>query len=151
MHSMPAGAKFCGNCGSRTFSRHVAPGPVNAHPPDTVPGFAHAKTSHDIPEELQKELAELFVLLARERLFLYFQCLVFLAINAFGLWLSFKVHAGYNGDEVTNFVMSLTPTMFINSIGLVVLSPIFGTKREIAKLKQRLLFVRHRIEYLNLS
>jgi hypothetical protein len=46
--------------------------------------------------------------------------------------------------------MAFTPLFFINSIALACLSPIKGTKREIARLKEKLTYVKFQVEYQNL-
>lgn len=100
---------------------------------------------------LNAELAKNMMLLARERMFLYLHCINFLCINAFGFWLSLKAYNEYNADELTKTVIALTPLMFINSLGLVCLSPIKGTKREIARLKEKIKYIRVQIEYRNIT
>jgi hypothetical protein len=138
-------AKFCGNCGNATANAQAAMPETDAQP-HQAPKFAHINHS-EIPKELLQELGDLLVVLIRERLFLYFHCTAFVVLTVAGIWLSFKVYNGFIGDEVTRVILSLTPMLFVNCISFGIIAPIMGTKREIQKLKYRLLLVRHRIEY----
>lgn len=171
-------ARFCGECGAagsksralspadqrgfaHSFSSHRIPGPlVQGHDhangpktqvlqraPQKAPKFA--KVQSEVSDELKSELAKLIILLARERIFLYIHCGVFLVVNLFGFYIAMKAYNGYIGDEVTKLLMSLTPLLFINAIALVCLVPIKGTKREIARLKEKLTYVKFQIEYRN--
>ncbi len=115
--------------------------------PQKAPSFAKPKT--DVPQELKEELAKLIVLLARERIFLYMHCGIFLTANLFGFYVAMRCYNGYIGDEMTKLIMSLTPLLFINAIALLCLAPIKGTKREIARLKEQLTYVKFQIEYRN--
>lgn len=129
----------------------VTPPPVSrAHEP--APRFAKVapKITHVDPA-LRAELAKNILLLARERMFLYMHCLFFLVINLFGFWLSLKAYNEYNADELTKTVIALTPLMFINTLGLVCLSPIKGTKLEISRLKEKIKYIRVQIEYRNIT
>jgi hypothetical protein len=103
-----------------------------------------------VPNELREEINKLICLLAREKVFLIMHWCIFLTLNFTGLFLAFTAYNGYIGDELTKTVMALTPMMFINTIALACLSPIKGTKREIARLKERLTYVRFQAEYSNL-
>jgi len=123
----------------------VAPPQTDSNPHPT-PNFAHINQV-EIPKELLQELGDLLTLLVRERVFLIFHCTAFVALTCIGVYLSFKVYNGFIGDEVTRVILSLTPLLFVNCITLGIIAPIMGTKREIQKLKYRLLLVRHRIEY----
>lgn len=137
---------------ARTAPVHA--GVHNQHGRSTTaaPAFAKVqpKTKRPIPKELQEELTQLLCLVARERLFLYMHCLIFLSMNLFGFWLSMRAYNGYIGDEITKGIIALTPLMFINTVALACLAPIKGTKREIARLKEKLSYVRFQIEYHNL-
>ena len=110
-----------------------------------APQFVAARL--DVPKELQDELGKLIVLLARERVFLYLHCSVFLSLNLFGFWSALKAYHDFVCDDLTKFIMALTPLMFINSLALFFLSPIKGTKREIARLKERVSYVRFQMDY----
>jgi len=121
-------------------------------PNERTPKFAAvAPQITHIDPALRAELTKHVVLLARERLFLYLHCVFFLIINAFGLWLSLKAYNEYNADELTKTIIALTPLMFINSLGLVCLSPIRGTKIEIARLKEKIKYIRVQIEFRNIT
>jgi hypothetical protein len=146
-HPHQVEAKFCGNCGNSTaMQAQSAPLEAIDTRPHQAPKFAHI-THTEIPKELLQELGDLLVVLIRERLFLYFHCTAFVVLTIAGIWLTFKVYNGFTGDEVTRVILALTPMLFINCCALGIIAPIMGTKREIQKLKYRLLLVRHRIEY----
>ncbi len=116
-----------------------------------APSFAGVSpTLRSVNPALQEELSKTIVLLARERLFLYFHCLIFLGLNLLGFWLSLKAHAEYNADELTKTVIALTPLMFVNSVAMFCLAPIKGTKQEIHSLRERVTYLRHAIEYQNI-
>jgi len=116
-------------------------------PAQAPPKFVKPHT--EVPLELKQELGKLIVLLARERMFLYFQVGCFLVINMVGFYLAMRAYNEYVGDEVTKFIISLTPMMFINTLALVILCPIKGTKREIARLKEKLSYLKFQIDYRN--
>lgn len=146
---------------AQSFAAHRSPGPMVQsaehasgaktqllnRAPQKAPSFAKPKT--DVPQELKEELAKLIVLLARERLFLYMHCGIFLSANLFGFYIAMRAYNGYIGDEMTKLLMALTPLLFINAIALCCLAPIKGTKREIARLKEKLTYVKFQIEYRN--
>lgn len=99
---------------------------------------------------MKDEINNLVCLLLRERLFLFIHWGIFLSMNLLGLYLSLTAYNGYNGDELTKSVIAMTPLMFINTIALACLAPIKGTKREIARLRERLSYVRFQVEYHNM-
>lgn len=172
-------ARFCGECGApgrprhlhqsssdnrsfaQSFAAHRTPGPMHQsadhangvktqllqRAPQKVPTFA--KPKNEVSQELKEELAKLIVLLARERIFLYMHCGIFLTANLFGFYVAMRCYNGYIGDEMTKLIMALTPLLFINAVALACLAPIKGTKREIARLKEQLTDVKFRIEYRN--
>jgi hypothetical protein len=146
LHPHRAGAKFCGNCGNATAANPNITLPQADVAPLETPSFAHIAQT-EIPKELLQELGDLLVLLIRERIFLYVHCTLFVVFTSIGIYTSLKVYDHFLGDEVTRVIISLTPILFINCISLGFIAPIMGTKREIQKLKYRLLLVRHRIEY----
>jgi hypothetical protein len=141
-----AEARFCTHCGHATIVNEQTSIPQTDSTPHAAPIFAHVNQV-EIPKELLQELGDLLTLLIRERLFLIFHCTAFLGLTLIGVWLSLKVYNGFVGDEVTRVILALTPLLFINCTTLGIIAPIMGTKREIQKLKYRLLLVRHRIEY----
>jgi ribosomal protein S27AE len=118
----------------------------------TTPNFASVQSEViNVDPLLSSQLAKNMMLLARERILLYLHCLFFLAINIFGFWLSLKAYNEYNADDLTKSIIALTPLMFINSVGLVCLAPIKGTKREIARLKDKIKYIKVQIEYSNIN
>lgn len=101
-------------------------------------------------EELRAEANKLMVLLARERIFLYMHWLIFLGLNLWGFWLALKCYNEYLGDEMTKLMMGSTPLLYINSCALMCIVPILGTRKEIARLKEKLHYVKFQIEYSHL-
>ncbi len=167
-----AGAKFCGSCGcvaafggnQQGLSRVATPTPTLIQTPQAadplpqrppaiqnrqVPVFAHiqSKAAPLVNKELQEEIGKIIVLLARERLFLYMHWGNFLFLNSLGFWLSIKCYYEFIGDEVSKLMIASTPFLFINLVALVCLAPIKGTRKEIARLKERLSYVRFKIEF----
>lgn len=143
------GAKFCGQCGALTAV--YGQNPAQSESP-TVPSFAPISARHQgrISPQMREELGQLMVLLARERLFLYLHWLIFLASNLFGFWLAVKCYQEYIGDEMTKIMMSSTPLLYINTVALMCIVPIRGTRREIARLKERINHMRFQIEFNHL-
>ncbi len=131
--------------------------PASSNPPAnrvtaSTPTFARVKqkTHQQIPAELKEEISQLVIGLARQRLFLLMHWCIFLGMNMTGLLIAYFAYRGYIGDEWTRCVMAFTPMFFINSIALACLSPIKGTKLEVARLKERLTYMRFQVEYLNM-
>ncbi len=146
----------------RTKARIAAPKPnpsssnsANSSPANTVrnksvPQFAHlsgGKKRRRVNPELTAELGGLLALLLRERIFLVIHCIIFVVVNLFGFSLSIECYTGYIGDEATKIVMAMTPLLFINTVGLACMSPIKGTKKEIARIKEKIQYLRFRIDY----
>lgn len=157
-------AKFCGNCGVVTqrlgqavqppsVQRNVSVTGASALQPseNSLPKFATPITGKraPVPPQLRDELTLLMTMLLRERIFLIGHCGLFLTANFIGFGLAIQAYTGFIGDEMTKLVISLTPLMFINSLALVCLVPINGTKREIARVKEKIQYARFRIEYFN--
>lgn len=147
-------AKFCGNCGFVTAAANArmeeAP-PIEA--PKSMPAFATA----GIPTETAKtnqlitEANKLMLHLARERVFLVMHWVIFLVINLFGIWAAWKCYVDFCGDEMSKLMVASTPFLFINSMGLLCLVPIKGTRSQIAFLKERISYLRFNIEFGHLS
>lgn len=117
----------------------------------SLPDFVEVRDRRaKVDPELARELGQLVVALIREHVLLVVHWLVFLATNGFGFMLAAKCYYEYNGDELTRFIMALTPLMFVNSIGLVCLSPIKGGKQEIARLKERIAVTKVKIRHQDL-
>ncbi len=146
-------AKFCGNCG---FVTPTAPPRFEESPataPPAMPPFAtagipaeNAKTNEWITEANKLTLA-----LARERLFLIMHWAVFIGVNIFGFWVASKCYMDFVGDEMSKMMVASTPFLFINSLGLLSLAPIRGTKSQIALLKERISYLRFNIEFGHVS
>jgi len=103
-----------------------------------------------VPPELIDELKALNTALLREQLFLIFHWCVFLTANLIGFVFSMKCYYQFHGDEMSKIMMALTPLTFINLVALASLSPIRGTRAEIARVKERIKFVKIKIEYRNI-
>ncbi|MBX9689944.1 MAG: zinc ribbon domain-containing protein [Candidatus Obscuribacterales bacterium] len=162
-----AEAKFCGGCGfivaPNSFNIHKFPEQASrlqnyeealAEVPQSMPGFARPNiVAAESPKanEYNAEASKLMVLLARERIFLYSHLLTFLAINLFGCWVAWKCYYDFIGDEMSKMMIASTPFLFINSLALLMIVPIKGTRGEIARLKERLSYVRFNIEFGHLK
>lgn len=114
-----------------------------------APSFAK-KRAVVVPTELIDELKSLNTALLREQLFLVFHWCTFLISNLIGFAFSMKCYFQFHGDEVSKIMMALTPLTFINLVALACLSPIKGTRLEIARIKERIKFVQIKIEYRNI-
>ncbi len=143
-------SKFCSNCGS-TVDRQMLQRQQMASdsPPPTVPFFAPVAPRHvRAPNsEMLAEAGKLMILLARERLFLYFHWIWFLFLNFIGVWLAFKCYNEYVGDEFTRIMMGSTPLLYINTCALLCICTIRGTRKEIKRLKEKLSYLKFQIEY----
>jgi hypothetical protein len=124
--------------------------PQGAPPP--VPSFAKVvrKNKRPVKPELITERNKLRLLLARERLFLYMHWGIFVGVQVIGIHFAHRCYNDYIADEMTRIMMASTPLMYINLTGLVSLSVIKGTRKEIAKLKERLTYVLFQIEFNHL-
>lgn len=153
-HTCELGAKFCSECGTVIDHRMVVhyEAKTELQPALAVPNFAPVAQRHKKgpSEELRAEAGKLMVLLARERIFLYMHWLIFLGINLWGFWLALKCYNEFIGDEMTKLMMGSTPLLYINSCALMCIVPILGTRKEIARLKEKLNYVRFQIEYSHL-
>jgi hypothetical protein len=114
-----------------------------------APSFAK-KREVVVPSELIDELKSLNTALLREQLFLIFHWCTFLISNLIGFAFSMKCYFQFHGDEMSKIMMALTPLTFINLVALACLSPIKGTRLEIARIKERIKFVQIKIEYRNI-
>lgn len=114
-----------------------------------VPSFAHVTKgkSEAALNEMHRELGKLFVLLARERIFLIFHFVFFAVLNLVGFVLALKCYHEFIGDEMTKIMVASTPFLFINSCALLCLIPIKGTRGEIARLKERISYVKFQIQF----
>lgn len=110
-----------------------------------TPDFAKRRKRR-IPIELKEELAALQLSKAKQKAFLLMHWIIFLITNLIGLYIALKCYFEYNGDEVAKIMVATTPLMFINLTALVCLSPIKGTKRELARLKERETYIRLELE-----
>lgn len=114
-----------------------------------APSFAKQKKAL-VPVELIDELKSLNTALLREQLFLIFHWSIFLVSNLIGFAFSMKCYFQFHGDEMSKIMMALTPLTFINLVAFACLSPIKGTRAEIARIKERIKFVKIKIEYRNI-
>ena len=143
--------KFCGHCGfvSATWEQVIE----ETAPAASLPSFATAGIPVESAKttELITQANRLMLHLARERLFLYMHWIIFLGINFFGFWTAWRCYADFHGDEMSKMVMALTPFLFINSLALLCLVPIKGTRSQIALLKERISYIRFNIEFAHLN
>jgi hypothetical protein len=134
------GAKFCGGCGNMAAPRT---------PVMQAPKFATVQPVQPpkVAAELEAEAAKLYMQLARERVLLLFHWGLFFAMNFVGLWLSLKCYHEFHGDEMSKIMIASTPFLFINTLALMCLVTIKGTRKEIANIKERISFVKFKIEF----
>lgn len=151
--SIELNARFCGECGvvHELTDKAMATAGTSALPakpqvPDALPSFIRAQVKAATPR-IQSEVEEVLVALARERLFLMGNVLLFLATNLLGFYLSMRCYHEFIGDDLTKLIMSGTPFLFINTFALLCISPINKTKREIYRLQQKLQSLRLQVEY----
>lgn len=124
----------------------AAPDPGGPVAAGAALSFASVEKKPKISPSLLREAHSLQVGMARERMFLLMHCTIYVAANIFGLWLASKCYHEYNGDEITKMLMSLTPLTFINAVSLSCFAPINGTRREIARIKERMAHVKAQME-----
>lgn len=164
--SLEHDAKFCGGCGfivaPSTFSIHQYPEQharlisleeADHRVPQALPAFARTgmPVENARNTELSNEANKIMLLLARERIFLYLHWLCFIGVNLFGCWVAMKCYGDFIGDEMSKMMIATTPFLFINSVALLFLVPIKGTRSEIASLKERLSCIRFNLEFGHLN
>ncbi|MBX3074081.1 hypothetical protein KF913_09140 [Candidatus Obscuribacterales bacterium] len=135
-----------------TPSMNPAGNTVPLPPTGGAPTFAQISggAAGSVPPALISEMESLNASLIRERFFLVMHCVIFLVCNLIGFYLAMACYYGMHGDEVTKFIMALTPLTFINFVALSCLAPIKGTRREIARLLEKKQYVQFQMEYSNL-
>lgn len=147
-------AKFCGQCGNLMAIPQSMRGPLQVERTprctNELPRFARAQFA-DITPKVKAEINQIMSALFRERFILILNTIVLLGVNLFGFFLSIKAYTEYIGDDVAKLVIAFTPFLFVNSIGFVTMIPIRGTKREIYRLQQRLIFLKAQMDYSHLS
>ena len=167
IHASDTSSKFCGNCGAPRMHSRFGPGNVDPIISKTAiqssnaineklaqstnrstPAFAKNKRqSRSIPPEMRAEMASLMAAELRERIFLFMHYAVFLVTNMIGLFISVKCYVEFAGDELAKMMIAATPLMFINLIALCGLVPIKGTKKEIARIKERMTYLKLAMEF----
>ncbi len=151
---MEAQAKFCGQCGKVMAVAQNTHGPAHvervARCTNQVPGFARAQFA-DITPKVRAEINQIMNALFRERFILILNTIILLGVNLFGFFLSMKAYTEFIGDDVAKLVIAFTPFLFVNGVGFVAIIPIRGTKREIYKLQQRLVFLKAQMDYSHLT
>ncbi|MDZ4834758.1 MAG: hypothetical protein SGJ27_13355 [Candidatus Melainabacteria bacterium] len=119
-------------------------------PTGGAPTFAQVNGGKfDTSPKLISEMQDLNASIVRERIFLVMHCLIFVVTNIVGLYIALSCYYGCHGDEVTKLVMAFTPLTFINFVALSCLSPIKGTRAEIARLIEKKQYVQFQMEYSN--
>lgn len=96
---------------------------------------------------MRAEMASLMAAELRERIFLFMHYCIFLVTNMIGLFISVKCYVEFAGDELAKMMIATTPLMFINLIALCGLVPIKGTKKEIARIKERMTYLKLAMEF----
>jgi hypothetical protein len=145
--SHAAGAKFCTGCGE---PKSNVVQPVRTQ---VAPVFSHLHSTQQargVPKELQEELGKLMVAIARERLFLYFHWLCFLAFHFSGFMLAYNMYQDFAGDEASKIIVCLPSLFFLNLTAFFILPLIKSTRFMIARLKEQLTYIHYRIEYRDL-
>ncbi len=155
-----AHAKFCGSCGlaSQPVPQFQPRPTVDAGAitipnfggtgPLTVPNFATVTTAPPKKSNaLHDEMNTLTLTLMREQMLLALHWFTFFAGNLVGLWLAMKCYNEFLGDEVTRVVIATTPLLFINSCAFLCIVTINGTNKEIARLKERISYIKFKLEY----
>ncbi len=165
--AIESSSKFCGNCGAPRMHSHFgqagfdpvisktaiqASNAINARAAQSfnksTPSFAKNKRqSRSIPPEMRAEMASLMAAELRERIFLFLHYVVFLVTNLIGLFITVKCYVEFAGDELAKMMIAATPLMFINLVALCGLVPIKGTKREIARIKERMTYLKLAMEF----
>jgi len=165
-----SGSKFCGNCGAPSLhSRHghgdfdpviskraiQASNAINERVVQSTnkqtPSFAKNKRqSRVIPPEMRAEMSSLMAAELRERIFLFGHYAVFVVTSLIGLVIAFKCYVEFAGDELSKMMMASTPLMFINLVALCALVPIKCTKKEIARIKERMTYLKLAMEFDNI-
>lgn len=160
-------SKFCGNCGAPRMQSHFGQGSfdptiskaairssnainerVAQSTNKSTPAFAKNKRQNrSIPPEMRAEMASLMAAELRERIFLVLHYIVFLVTNMIGLFITVKCYVEFAGDELAKMMIAATPLMFINLVALCGLVPIKGTKKEIARIKERMTYLKLAMEF----
>jgi hypothetical protein len=148
-HTLLSQAKYCGECGNAVLVlvKEIQPEPVHR-----APSFAevHTHQANEAPKEMRDELDKLFAYLTRERFFLCCHFLIFVSLNIFGISLATKVYSQLIGDDATKLLFALAPISVINGLSFLCFPQIKGTRKEIVRLKERLTYLRYKIEYWGL-
>lgn len=132
-------ARFCGGCGNLTPAQGPAPAPEFAKVQPHLPPAVN--------KELQAEASKLLMQLARERILLLFHWAMFIGLNLLGVYFAGKCYIEFLGDELSKIMIASTPFLFINSMALLMIIVIKGTRHEIARLKERISYVKFKIEF----
>lgn len=155
-------SKYCGSCGYATQMPQKGPAAFAGIDPGAItipnfggtgpliaPNFATLPTGITPKQntELQSEMMQLQTVLLRERILLLLHWVTFFGTNLIGLWLAGKCYHEFIGDEVSRLVVASTPLLFINSCSFLCIVTIKGTRKEIARLKERISYVKFKLEY----
>lgn len=117
------------------------------HKAVATPSFAkNARQNKALPPEMVAEMGGLMASLVREQIFLLLHWLVFVVVSLIGLWIATICYVEFAGDELSKLMMASTPLMFINLTALTSLVPIKGTKREIARINERMTYLKFAME-----
>ena len=72
---------------------------------------------------------------------------VFIGLNLLGVYFAIRCYNEFLGDELSKIMIATTPFLFINSLALLLIIVIKGTRNEIANLKERISYVKFKIEF----
>lgn len=145
--NLEPGARFCGECGASMHRATEVPNNSSssgAYPPSFAKPLEQRRA---VDPRLSRELGSLLVLLIRERVFLIVHWVIFAITSSFGLWLAIKCYTEFHGDDVSKLMMAITPLLFVNLVALVSLTPIKGTKNEIARIEEKIAYVKFQIKF----
>lgn len=144
--------KFCLQCGQPlkdSFGRHTVIRPPARHN-HQIPDFAvlgPRLLSAAAGDDISQEERVCAMLLWRERLLLVVHWLMFLGLQLAGLTLALQCYSGFIGDELTKLWMAGTPLLYINTTAMLCIIPIKAARREISRLKNKLAYLRFKVEY----
>ena len=140
-NSLESSSRFCGFCGALA--------PIQGAPIVAPPQFAMVAPMQapTVSNELQAEASKLLAQLARERVLLLFHWVLFIGLNLSGVFLAIKCYNEFIGDEMTKIMVASTPFLYINTVALLCIILIKGTRREISRIKERISYVKFKIDF----
>jgi hypothetical protein len=142
-------ATSCDSCG-RPQLRFVEPLKTDAAALHLkhVPKFAMVAPKYNGVEgqNLTAEYKKLVILMARERVSIVLHWLVFALISLVGLIIAAKIYFEFMGDPATRLVAASGPLLWINIGAFVSISFVNKTKKEMEALREKISYVRFKID-----